>query len=482
MKYSSITLMTDLYQLTMMQGYYLTGIYKRKVVFDVFYRSNPQGSGYSVACGLEQIIDYISNIKFTPEDISYLKSLNIFESTFLEYIEGFHFSGTIFAVPEGTVIFPTEPIIRVEAPIIEAQFIETTLLNLINHQSLIATKAARIVHAAGGDVVLEFGLRRAQGPDAGIFGARAAMIGGCHATSNVLAGKMFNVPVKGTHAHSWIMSFNDELTAFREYAKIFPSACTLLVDTYNTLKSGVPNAIKVFTEMRDKGISLKSYGIRLDSGDLTFLSNEARVMLNEAGFHDATISASNDLDELLIRELKLQGTKITVWGVGTNLITSKDCPAFGCVYKLAAKEENGIMRPTIKVSDNIEKITNPGVKKTIRLYDNKTGKIKADLIALAEETIDTSKDIVIFDPIATWKKMLLRANEYSTRELLVPIFENGKNVYTSPSVMEIRDYCTKEKATLWEEHKRLVNPHILPVDLSNELWKLKEDMIAALKK
>jgi nicotinate phosphoribosyltransferase len=383
------------------------------------------------------------------------------------------------AVPEGTVVFPGEPLVQVTAPLAEGQFIETALLNIINHQSLIATKAARVCWAAGNDRVLEFGLRRAQGPDAGIYGARAAMIGGCHGTSNVLAGRLFDVPARGTHAHSWIMSFKEEITAFRSYAGLYPGACILLADTYDTLKSGVPNAIKVFQEMKDKGIPLTQYGIRLDSGDLAYLSKRAREMLDAAGFPDAIISASSDLDEHLIMQLKAQGAKITLWGVGTNLITSKDCPAFGGVYKMAALSTGGgPWEPKIKLSENPVKVTNPGVKKIYRLYDSATNKMKADLIALADEHVSNRKDLTIFDPLATWKRMTLPANSFTIRELLEPVFTGGQCVYPDLSVMDIRDYAEAERDSLWEEYKRFANPHIMPVDLSQQLYDLKQIMIA----
>ena len=376
-------------------------------------------------------------------------------------------------------MFPMEPLIKVVAPIMEAQLVETAILTILNHQSLIATKAARVVYAAQGDSVLEFGLRRAQGPDAGVYGARAAMIGGCVGTSNVLTGQLFDVPVKGTHAHSWIMSFPDEYTAFRTYANLYPDACCLLVDTYDTLKSGVPNAIRVFQEMKDAGIVLKNYGIRLDSGDLAYISKQARKLLDAAGFEDAYISASSDLDEYLIQSLKLQGCKISSWGVGTNLITSKDCPSFGGVYKLAAikDETTGEFIPKIKLSENTVKITNPGNKTIYRIYDKTQGKIKADLISLADETFDETKDMIIFDPHATWKKTKIRANTYTLRELLVPVFKNGECVYTSPSVMEIRDVCLKEQDTLWDETKRFVNPQAVYVDLSDKLFHIKSDLL-----
>ena len=426
----NLSLMTDLYELTMMQGYFKSNA-KEKVVFDVFYRKNPCDGGYAIAAGLEQAIDYIKNLKFSYEDVAYLKSLGIFDEDFLNYLRGFHFSGDIYAIPEGTVVFPREPLVKVIAPIMEAQLVETALLTIINHQSLIATKAARVVYSAQGDGIMEFGLRRAQGPDAGIYGARAAVIGGCVGTSNVLTGQLFQVPVMGTHAHSWIMSFPDEYTAFKTYAQLYPNACILLVDTYDTLRSGVPNAIRVFNEMKEAGIPLKNYGIRLDSGDLAYMSKKARKMLDDAGYPDATIAASSDLDEHLIYSLKNQGAAITSWGVGTNLITSKDCPAFGGVYKLAAiQNEAGEFVPKIKLSENTEKITNPGNKTIYRIYDKQTGKIRADLICLADETFDEEKDMIIFDPIETWKKTKIKGGTYSLRELLVPVFLKGECVYT----------------------------------------------------
>ena len=455
MRADNLTLLTDLYELTMMQGYFEKQSANETVIFDVFFRENPVKNGYSIMAGLEQVIEYIKNLNFSYEDVDYLRGLGIFSEDFLHYLSGFHFSGNIYAIPEGSVIFPKEPILKVIAPIMEAQLVETAILNIINHQSLIATKTARVVHAAQGDGVMEFGLRRAQGPDAGLYGARAAMIGGCVGTSNVLAGKMFDVPIMGTHAHSWIMSFPDEYTAFKAYAELYPDACTLLVDTYDTLKSGVPNAIRVFREMKDAGIHPKSYGIRLDSGDLAYLSKKARVMLDAAGFEDAVIAASNDLDEMLINDLKIQGAAITSWGVGTHLITSKDCPSFGGVYKLAAIEKDGKFLPKIKISENTEKITNPGNKTIYRVYDKETGKLRADLICFADETYDTSEELLLFDPNETWKKTRLPGGSYTMREMLQPIFIHGECVYTSPSVMEIAAYCKQEKETLWDETKRL---------------------------
>ncbi len=472
-----LTLLTDFYELTMMQGYFKTGK-NPKVVFDAFYRRNPDDGGYAICCGLEQVIDYVKRLTFTEEDIDYLRSTGTFDEDFLEYLKNFHFSGDIYAIPEGTVVFPREPLVKIIAPIMEAQLMETAILNIINHQSLIATKAARVCYAAQGGAVMEFGLRRAQGPDAGTYGARAAVIGGCCGTSNVLTGQLFNVPVLGTHAHSWIMSFPDEFEAFKTYAQLYPDNCTLLVDTYDTIRSGVPNAIKTFRYMKEQGVKLKKYGIRLDSGDLAYMSKRARKMLDEAGFPEATITASSDLDEYLIQSLMAQRAAINSWGVGTNLITSKDTPAFGGVYKLAALEdENGKLVPKIKLSDNTEKITNPGNKKIYRIYDKEFHKVRADLICLVDEEYDPANDLILTDPKETWKKTKLKGGTYDMRELLQPIFLNGECVYESPSVMEMRDVCTKEKESLWDETKRFVNPHEMYVDLSDKLFKLKAELL-----
>ena len=477
----NLTLLTDLYELTMMNGYFDMRKDER-VVFDVFYRKNPSNGGYAIVAGLEQVIEYIKNLHFEKSDIEYLRELNLFDEKFLNYLENFKFTGNIYAIKEGTVVFPMEPLLKIEAPIIEAQLVETAILNIINHESLIATKASRVCEAAKGDAVMEFGLRRAQGADAGIYGARAAIIGGCSSTSNVLAGKEFNIPVSGTHAHSFIMSFPNEYEAFKKYAKLFPNNATLLVDTYDTLNSGVPNAIKVFKELKEEGKMPKKFGIRLDSGDLAYLSKKARMMLDEAGFSNATICASNDLDEYLIESLKEQDAKINLWGVGTSLITSKDCPSFGGVYKLAAIKKSGVVIPKIKLSEDTIKITNPGDKQVFRFYDKKTGKIRGDIIGFINEKYSNNDTTIMFDPIDTFKRKELEKGTYTVRELLEPIFINGKCVYKSDSVMNIRNYCIKEKETLSDENKRFVNPHPVHVDLSYDLWNLKNKMIDEEKK
>lgn len=472
----NFTLLTDFYELTMMQGYFKNNR-TETAVFDLFYRQNPDDGGYAVCAGLDQVIDYIKSLHFDYDDIDYLRGLGVFADDFLDYLASFHFTGSIYAIPEGTVVFPREPLVKVVAQVCEAQLVETALLNLINHQSLIATKAARVCYAAKGGAVMEFGLRRAQGPDAGTFGARAAIIGGCVGTSNVICAKDFDVPALGTHAHSWIMDFGDELTAFRKYAELYPDNTTLLVDTYDTLRSGVPHAIEVFSELRDAGRMPASYGIRLDSGDLAYLSKKARKMLDDAGFTDAAICASSDLDEYLIDSLLSQGACIDSWGVGTNLITSKNTPAFGGVYKLAAIESGGEMIPKIKLSENPVKITNPGNKTVYRIYDKESGKIRADYITLAGETFDENDDLLLFNPEQTWKKTLLPGGSYRLKELLVPVFQNGKCVYESPSVMQIQEYCKEQLDTLWEETRRLVNPQEVYVDLSDNLYQIKKSLL-----
>ncbi|MGI5883978.1 MAG: nicotinate phosphoribosyltransferase [Candidatus Spyradocola sp.] len=468
----NLTMLTDLYQMTMMNGYIKAGITDRVAVFDLFYRKNPGNAAFAVAAGLEQVIDYIENLHFDADDIQYLRSLNLFDERFFDYIRDFHFTGEIYAVPEGTVVFPYEPLIRVKAPIFEAQLIETAMLNIVNHQTLIASKAARVCQAAQGDLVMEFGLRRAQGPDAGLYGARAALIAGCGSTSNVLAGKMFDVPVAGTHAHSWVMSFPDELTAFRAYADAYPDACLLLVDTYDTLGSGMPNAIRVFHELREKGH--EPLGVRLDSGDLAYLSRQARRMLDEAGFPNAKICASGDLDEDVIWDLKQQGACIDSWGVGTRMITSDGCPALGGVYKMSAEIVNGKVVPKIKISENPSKVTNPGIKKVKRIY-NREGMAMADLILLEDEQIDPSKPLTIFHPVDTWKQQTY--TEYTLRDLLVPVFVDGKCVYERPTLKQIQAYCKNEISTLWEQYRRRLNPHVYKVDLSYELYVLRHKLL-----
>ncbi|MBP3409791.1 MAG: nicotinate phosphoribosyltransferase [Clostridia bacterium] len=474
----NLTMLTDLYQLTMMYGYFKSGMRNNMATFDMFYRSKDESTHYAVFAGLEQLIDYLQNLRFEDEALDYLRSLNIFDEDFMQELKNFKFHGDVYAVPEGTIVFSNEPLIRVTAPIFEAQLIETALLNIINHQTLIATKASRVVQAAEDDMVMEFGLRRAQGPDAGIYGARAAIIGGCRSTSNVLTGQMYNIPIAGTHAHSWVMSFPDEITAFRKYAEMFPSSCLLLVDTFDTLRSGVPNAITVFRELREKGYEPK--GIRLDSGDLAYLSREARKMLDEAGFPDTVICASGDLDENLIRDLKLQGACINTWGVGTKLITSEDCPSLGGVYKMSAEYEDGRVVPKIKISENPVKITNPGEKKLWRIYDKDSGKAVADLISLSHETYDESKPLTIYDPINTWKSMTL--TNYTMKDLHVQIFNKGECVYESPSLAEIQKHCAEEMDTFWEQYKRLLNPHRYKVDLSDSLWMLKNSMLQGYRR
>ncbi|AFL99113.1 MULTISPECIES: nicotinate phosphoribosyltransferase [Desulfitobacterium] len=465
-----IALLTDLYQLTMMQGYYQNGYEDKEAVFDLYFRKIPSGGGYAIAAGLEQVVEYIESLRFSPGDIAYLKGLGMFDEGFLKVLKDFRFNGDIDAVPEGTVVFPYEPLVRVKARIFEAQLIETALLNIVNFETLIATKASRVVAAAGGDSVMEFGLRRAQGPDAGILGSRAAFIGGCQFTSNVLAGKRYGIPLSGTQAHSWIQCFPSELEAFRAYARTFPDQCLLLVDTYNVLKSGVPNAIKVGLELEAEGH--RFLGIRIDSGDLTYLSREARKMLDEAGLKNAHIVASNDLDEHTISAIRAQGAAIDSWGVGTHLITSKDTPALGGVYKLSAEGQNGDFEPRLKVSENISKITNPGVKKIVRFYD-RGGKAMADLIALEEEHFE--EPLTIFDPIETWKRKTL--TDFKTRELLVPVFRGGKRVYELPYLKDIQTYAQHECETLWDEVKRLVNPHRYIVDLSPKLFELRQSLL-----
>ena len=467
----NLTLLTDLYQLTMGQGYFNEGKHEQRAVFDVFFRPNRLIT-YSVAAGMEQAAQYLENLHFDESDIAYLRSLEMFSEEYLSYLAKLRFTGDVRAVREGEIVFPYEPIVTVSAPMLEAQLVETALLTFINHQTLIASKAAKICAAAGGGV-MEFGLRRAQGADAGVYGARAAMIGGCVGTSNVYAGKLFHVPVSGTMAHSWVMNFPSEVEAFRAYAECFPDNCLLLVDTYDTLRSGVPNAITVFRELREKGYEPK--GIRLDSGDLAYLSKKAREMLDEAGFENAIICASGDLDETLIRSLKEQGARIDTWGVGTKLITSADMPALGGVYKLAAVYENGKEIPKIKLSDTTEKITNPGVKEVLRIYDAATDKAIADYIVRAGERVDTSKPLTIFHPVDTWKRMTIE--NFRMRDLREDLFRGGKRVAPERTLAEIAAYRKSEMSRFWEEYLRQDMPHIYKVDLSDALYGLKQELV-----
>ncbi len=468
----NLTLLTDLYQLTMMNAYLEAGIAERSSVFDIFYRGN-DNIEYAVAAGLDTAIEYINNLHFSDDDIAYLRSLNLFKEAFFNAIKDFKFTGDIYAVKEGEFIFPTEPILTVKAPLFQAQLLETALLNIINHQTLIATKATKITQEAKGGAVMEFGLRRAQGPDAGIYGSRASIIGGCKSTSNVLAGQMFDIEVAGTQAHSWVMSFPTEIDSFRAYAKSYPDGCMLLVDTYDTLRSGVPNAIKVFDELRGKGY--EPIGIRLDSGDLAYLSKRARKMLDDAGYPQAKIVASGDIDENILSSLHQQGAKIDVWGIGTKLITSAPNPALGGVYKLAAIEENGVWAPKIKISDTQEKITNPGLKTTYRIYDEENMAV-ADLICLKDEVFDLEQPLTIFHPVDTWKKTTF--TKYTMRNLMTDIFIGGKQVYTSPNLHDTAEYASKVRGEFWEEYCRLTNPHIYKVDLSDKLYELKHLLIA----
>lgn len=468
-KTNNLTLLTDLYQLTMMNGYHICGLDKTRAVFDVFYRG-AGGYSYAIAAGLEQAIDYILNLHFDEDDIAYLRSLGIFGEDFLSALKDFRFTGDIKAVPEGTMIFPYEPILTVSAPLWEAQLVETALLTFINHQTLIATKAARLKECTK-NKISEFGLRRAQGPDAGIYGARAACIGGCRTTSNVVAGKLFGIPVTGTHSHSWVMSFDSELEALEKYAEIYPDNCLLLVDTYDTLKSGVPNAIKVFDKLKANGH--KPVGIRLDSGDLAYLSRKARAMLDAAGHEDCLIFATNDLDEDILLALNTQDAKIDVYGIGTKLITSYNNASLGGVYKLCALEENGEIVPKIKVSNSHEKTTNPGVKKIVRIY--KDGMAQADLICLEDEIFDTSKPLTIFHPEQTWKKTTY--TDYQIKELMVPVFKDGKLVYDKPSLKEICNEEDRNIAEFFPEYRRVINTQEYKVDLSQKLWELKTELL-----
>ena len=468
-------MLCDFYELTMGNGYYRNGFYKRNVYFDVFFRNVPDGGGFAIAAGLEQIVEYIQQLHFSDDDIAYLRGKGIFDEGFLNYLKNFKFHGDIYAVPEGTPVFPGEPLLTVRAPAIEAQLIETYLLLEINHQSLIATKANRIVRAAQGRAVLEFGSRRAQGADGAVIGARAAYIGGVAGTACTLTDVLYGVPAGGTMAHSWVQMFPTEYDAFKTYCELYPDNATLLVDTYNTLKSGVPNAIRAFKEiLLPRGIT--NFAIRLDSGDLAYLTRKARQMLDEAGWTECKISVSNSLDEYLIQDMLLQGAQIDLFGVGERMITAKSEPVFGGVYKLVAIEEpDGTVIPKIKVSENVEKITIPHFKKVYRLYGRDTGKAIADYITVHDETVDDTKGLTIFDPMATWKRK--GVYNFEARQLLVPIFKDGKRVYDSPSLEEIKAYCAQQVDTLWDEVKRFDYPHKYYVDLSDKLWDIQQCLL-----
>ena len=471
----NLTMLCDFYELTMGNGYFEKGYKDRICYFDVFFRQCPDHGGFAIAAGLEQIIEYIQNLRFTPDDIAYLRGRKLFSEGFLKYLEDFHFTGDIWAVPEGTPIFPKEPIMTIRAPAIEAQLMETFILLSINHQSLIATKANRVVRAAQGRTVLEFGSRRAQGADAAILGARAAYIGGCNGTACTISDQLFGVYAGGTMAHAWVQMFDTEYEAFKSYCEMYPHNATLLVDTYDTLKSGVPNAIRAFNEVL-KPMGITKCGIRLDSGDMAYLSRKARKMLDDAGWTECKISVSNSLDEYIIEDLLHQGAQIDMFGVGERLITAKSEPVFGGVYKLTAVENaDGTITPKIKISENTGKITNPHYKKLYRFFGNDTGKAIADYLCIYDEVVDDSKDMEIFDPEATWKTKTVY--DFTAKELQVPIFKNGQLVYKCPSIDEVRNYCMEQVDTLWDEVKRFDNPHTYYVDLSQKLWDIKYQLL-----
>ncbi len=471
----NLTMLTDFYEITMANGFFEKGHGEQTVYFDMFFRTVPDGGGVAIMAGLEQIIHYLKNLSFSADDIAYLRSKKLFSEKFLEYLADFHFACDVWAVPEGTPIFPYEPLVTVRGPAMQAQFIETMVLLAINHQSLIATKANRIVRAAGGRAVMEFGSRRAQGFNGAVYGARAAYIGGCDGTACTIADREFGIPALGTMAHSWVQLFDSEYEAFKAYAEVYPQSCTLLVDTYNVLKSGIPNAIRVFNDvLLPRGY--RPQGIRLDSGDITYLTKKARKMLDEAGFPDCKICASNSLDEIIIRDMIAQGACIDSFGVGERLITASSDPVFGGVYKLAAVEHDGAIVPRIKVSENVAKITNPGFKKLWRLYDRETGKAIADVITLHDEVIDDTKPYEIFDPEHVWKRKTIE--NFKAVPLRRRIFDHGKCVYESPSVDEIRSYCRQQMTTVWDEVLRFENPHKYYVDLSQALWDQKHELLS----
>jgi len=470
----NLTMLTDFYEITMGNGYFKNNVGEQIAYFDLFFRKIPDDGGYCIVSGLDQIIRYIEELKFEDEDIEYLRSKNLFDEAFLNYLKDFKFSCDVWAIPEGNPVFPNEPLVIVRGPIIQAQFIETMLLLTVNHQTLIATKASRICSAADGRNVLEFGSRRAQGYDGSIFGARAAFIGGCFATSCTIAEELFDIPTNGTMAHSWVQLFSSEYEAFKAWAEVYPDKCSLLIDTYNVLKSGLPNAIKVFNEIIVRQ-GLRPKSVRIDSGDITYLTKECRRILDEAGYEDVKIIISNSLDEYIIQDVLRQGAQIDIFGVGERLITAKSDPVFGGVYKLTAIEKSGEIIPKIKISENQEKIINPGFKKIYRIFDKKTNIAQADLIALYDEEIDFTQPLEIFDPVYTWKRK--KFSDYYVKDLLVKIFDKGNLVYKSPSVPEIAHFSKEELTKLWPEVLRLENPHIYYIDLSQNLWKLKNDML-----
>ena len=475
MNEKNYTMLCDYYELTMANGYFQLGKADEISYFDVFFRRIPDGGGFAIAAGLEQVIEYIKNLSFEEQDIEYLRNRNCFSEDFLDYLRNFKFTGDIFAVPEGTPIFPGEPILTVRAPAVQAQCIETYLLLALNHQSLIATKANRIVRASKGRAVSEFGSRRAQGADAAILGARAAYIGGCAATACTISDRDYGIPAVGTMAHSWVQMFDNEYDAFVSYCKTYPNNATLLVDTYDTLKSGIPNAIKAFKEVL-LPLGITKCGIRLDSGDIAYLTKKARKMLDEAGLTECKIVVSNSLDENIIRDIIHQGAQVDSFGVGERLITAKSDPVFGGVYKLVAKEENGAIVPKIKISENAGKITNPHFKKVYRIFDRDSGTAIADLLCVHDEIIDESEPLELFDPQDTWKRKVV--TNYEAKELLVPIFKNGECVYNSPDIKAIQSYCKEQVENLWEEVRRFENPHRYYVDLSQKLWDIKMGLLA----
>lgn len=475
----NLAMLCDFYEFTMANGYFKNGMYKKNVYFDVFFRKVPDDGGFAITAGLEQVIDYLKNLRFYEEDIEYLRSKGIFDEEFLAYLRDFRFTGDVYAIPEGTPVFPNEPVMTVKAPAIEAQLIETFVLLCLNHQSLIATKANRIVRAAQGRAVIEFGSRRAQGASGAVVGARAAYIGGCVGTACTLTDELYGVPAGGTMAHSWVQMFDNEYEAFKTFVELYPDNPTLLVDTYNTLKSGVPNAIKVFKEVL-LPMGKTRCAIRLDSGDISYLSKKARKMLDDEGLTDCKITASNALDEKLIRDLMMQGAQVDTFGVGERLITSQSSPVFGGVYKLVAVENDaGEIEPKIKVSENTAKIPVPHFKKVYRYYDNESGKALADELCVFDEVVDDSKNHIIFDPNATWKTKELY--NFTARELMKPIFQNGVCVYQSPSIQEIADYCREQVDLLWDEVKRFENPHSYYVDISERLYEIRSILLSVHK-